>query len=63
MQTIFLLSKVGSGKNQKTFFNRQGVAFNPNRDGSINFKLDMFPGLTFQLREQTSDADEGTDGN
>ena len=58
MQTIFLLSKVGSGKVQRTFFNRQGVAFNPNKDGSVNFKLDMFPGLTFQMRENESDAKE-----
>jgi hypothetical protein len=40
----------GNGEDQKTYFNRAGVAFE-NRDGSINVKLDMFPSLTFQIRE------------
>jgi hypothetical protein len=40
----------GEGKDQKTYFNRAGVAFE-NRDGSINVKLDMFPTLTLQIRE------------
>ena len=38
------------GKEDKTYFNRAGAAFE-NRDGSINVKLDMFPDLTFQIRE------------
>ena len=41
----------GTGKDQKTYFNRAGVAFE-NRDGSLNVKLDLFPGLTFQIRDQ-----------
>lgn len=59
MYTVFLLSKVGEGKDQKTFWNRVGVAFGSNRDGSMNFKLDLFPGLTFQLRKNQ----ENTNGN
>lgn len=58
MYTVFLLNKTGEGNKQKTFFNRAGVAFDPNRDGSQNFRLDMFPNLTFQIRENKSDADE-----
>jgi hypothetical protein len=38
------------GKGDKTYFNRAGVAFE-NSDGSLNVKLDMFPDLTFQVRE------------
>jgi hypothetical protein len=50
-KTVYLLVPAkGIGEDQKTFFNRAGVAFE-NRDGSLNVKLDMFPGLTFQIRE------------
>jgi hypothetical protein len=51
MKTIYLLVKNG----EKTYFNRAGVAFAPNRDGSINLKLDMFPEVTFQIRESKAD--------
>jgi hypothetical protein len=51
-KVVFLLVPgKGTGKDQKTYFNRAGVAFE-NRDGSLNVKLDLFPGLTFQIREQ-----------
>ena len=53
--TVYLLVPAkGEGKDQKTYFNRAGVAFT-NNDGSINVKLDMFPTLTFQLREPNGD--------
>jgi len=49
--TVFLLVPgKGEGKDQKTYFNRAGVAFE-NRDGSVNVKLDLFPQVTFQIRE------------
>lgn len=49
--TVFLLVPAkGEGKDRKTYFNRCGVAF-INQDHSINVKLDMFPSLTFQVRE------------
>jgi hypothetical protein len=49
--TVFLLVPAkGEGREKKTYFNRAGVAFE-NSDGSINVKLDMFPDLTFQIRE------------
>jgi len=54
-KTVYLLVPAkGEGKDQKTYFNRAGVAFE-NRDGSINVKLDLFPGLTFQIREQPAE--------
>jgi len=50
-KTVYLLVPgKGTGKDQKTYFNRAGVAFE-NHDGSLNVKLDLFPGLTFQIRE------------
>lgn len=51
MKRIYLLVETGSGEKRKTFFKDCGIAFEPNRDNSVNFKLDLFPGLTFQMRE------------
>lgn len=48
----------GEGTEQKTYFNRAGVAFE-NRDGSVNVKLDMFPDLTFQIREPKEHDESG----
>jgi hypothetical protein len=57
-KTVYLLVPgKGEGKDQKTYFNRAGVAFE-NNDGSINVKLDMFPQLTFQIREPNEDKDK-----
>jgi hypothetical protein len=42
----------------KSYWNRAGVAFT-NKDGSINFKLDVHGDTQFQIREQK----EKTDGN
>lgn len=47
----------GEGTEQKTYFNRPGSTFE-NRDGSVNVKLDMFPELTFQVREPNEERDE-----
>jgi hypothetical protein len=35
----------------KTFFRRCGVAFT-NHDGSLNVRLDMFPGLKLHIRDE-----------
>jgi hypothetical protein len=58
MYTVYLLSKVGEGNSERTFWNRVGVAFGHNKDGSMNFKLDLFPAVTFQIRENQSDSNE-----
>jgi|GEM_PF-3156634 len=53
-KVVFLLVPgKGEGQDRKTYFNRAGVAFE-NRDGSINVKLDMFPTLTFNIRENSA---------
>jgi len=50
-KTVFLLVRgKGEGTDSKTYFNRAGVAFE-NRDGSLNVKLDIFPAVTFQIRD------------
>jgi hypothetical protein len=55
-KVVYLLVPAkGQGEDAKTYFNRAGVAFE-NRDGSLNVKLDLFPGVTFQIRDpQPSD--------
>jgi hypothetical protein len=45
-KTVYLLVEVG----EKTFWNRAGVAFE-NQDGSLNMKLDLFPDVTFNIRD------------
>jgi hypothetical protein len=45
----------------KTYFNRAGVAFE-NRDGSLNVRLDIFPALTFQIREPAEHDDDRQGG-
>ncbi|HEY6333562.1 MAG TPA: hypothetical protein VI756_29850 [Blastocatellia bacterium] len=42
--------------NDKTYWNRAGAGF-LNNDGSINIKLDMFPGLTFNLKDPKPNGD------
>jgi hypothetical protein len=52
VKTLYLLVKQGD----RTYFNRAGVGF-VNRDGSINIKIDMFPDVSFQLRDPKSEED------
>jgi hypothetical protein len=43
---VFVIEKNG----EKSYFNRCGVAF-VNKDGSLNVKLDLFPGVQLQIRD------------
>jgi hypothetical protein len=38
--------------NEKTSWERVGVCFGTNKDGSMNFELHLFPNLKFQIRER-----------
>jgi hypothetical protein len=50
-QTKFKVAYVITERNDKTYWNRIGVAFT-NKDGSINVKLDALPtGGTLQIRD------------
>jgi hypothetical protein len=53
---LYLLVEAGG----KTYWNRAGVGF-VNSDNSINLKLDMFPGLTFNLRDPKANEDSAAD--
>jgi hypothetical protein len=45
---------IQEGAGDQRFWNRCGVAF-VNRDNSLNLKLDMFPNLQLQVRDQPED--------
>ncbi len=57
MLVVYQIIKQGSGKDERTYWNRVGAAFE-NRDGSINVKLDFFPGISLQLREPNQSEPE-----
>ena len=52
MFKIFQLIPYQNGDERKTAWKEVGVGFAPNRDGSINLKLHLFPGVQFQLRKE-----------
>lgn len=52
----YLLVEKGTGENKKTYWRPLGAAY-PCRDGSINLKLDIHPGLTFNLRPPKSNGE------
>jgi hypothetical protein len=52
-----LIVSIISKRDEKTYFNRCGVGFK-NKDGSINFKLDIHGDTQFHIREAQSDAAE-----
>jgi hypothetical protein len=59
-QSKFKVAYVITERNDKTYWNRIGVAFT-NKDGSINVKLDALPtGGTLQIRdyEPREDTDD-----
>jgi hypothetical protein len=58
MYVVSIISKRGD----KTYFNRCGVGFK-NKDGSINFKLDVLGDTQLHIREASSDADEPKEKN
>lgn len=61
MYNIFVIQQ---GSDDKNYWNRCGVAFK-NKDGSLNLKLDLFPGVQFQVREKSDAAEpaqEATNG-
>jgi hypothetical protein len=45
---VYVITKHGD----KSYWNRAGAAFD-NKDGSINFKLDVHGDVQFQIREAT----------
>jgi len=52
MKDIFLIRTYGKEGEEKSEWVKAGVAFNPNKDGSINLSMYMFPDVKFQIRER-----------
>jgi len=53
---VYLIIERGLEPNRQTFWRSAGVAFIC-RDGSINLKLDIHPGLTFNIRDPKSNGE------
>lgn len=53
---VYLIIERGIEPNRQTFWRSAGVAFMC-RDGSINLKLDIHPGLTFNIRDPKSNGE------
>jgi hypothetical protein len=58
MYVVSIISK----RDDKTYFNKCGVGFE-NKDGSINFKLDLFGDTQFHIREAEKNGDKGAKKN
>lgn len=52
----YLLVEKGTDTNKRTYWRPLGAAY-PCRDGSLNLKLDIHPGLTFNLRPPKSNGE------
>ena len=50
---VYLIVERGSNGNKRTYWRTLGAAY-PCRDGSLNLKLDIHPGLTFNIRDPKS---------
>lgn len=55
-KVVYLIVERGSDTNRQTFWRVAGSAF-VCRDGSLNLKLDMHPGLKFNIREPKSNGE------
>jgi hypothetical protein len=53
---VYLLVEKGHGANKRTYWRNAGVAY-PCRDGSLNLKLDIHPGITFNIRDPKSNGE------
>ena len=61
MLNVYVIVEQG----EKTYWKPCGVAFE-NRDGSFNIKLDLFPGVTLNMKERKDSTDsdpEELEGN
>lgn len=53
---VYLIIERGLDPNRQTFWRTAGNAF-VCRDGSLNLKLDIHPGLTFNIRDPKSNGE------
>jgi hypothetical protein len=60
IKDVYIVTEREKDGEKKSYWNRCGVSFGTNNDGSIPFKLDIFPDVKFQIRERK--GSEGTNG-
>jgi hypothetical protein len=53
---VYLLVERGANSHKKTYWRPLGAAYSC-RDGSLNLKLDIHPGLTFNIRDPKSNGE------
>ena len=53
---VYLIVERGMGAGKQTFWRPLGTAYSC-RDGSLNLKLDIHPGLIFNIREPKSNGE------
>lgn len=53
---VYLILERGNPPNKQTFWKSAGTAY-PCRDGSLNIKLDIHPGLIFNARPPKSNGE------
>ena len=58
---VYLILERGTPPNKQTFWRNAGVAYEC-RDGSMNVKLDIHPGLTFNVRDPKSNGETEENG-
>ncbi len=58
---VYLIIERGLPPNKQTFWRNAGVAYEC-RDGSMNVKLDIHPGLTFNIRDPKSNGEQEENG-
>jgi hypothetical protein len=55
-KVVYLIVEKGIGPSKQTYWRPAGVAY-PCRDGSFNLKLDIHPGLIFNIRDPKSNGE------
>jgi len=55
-KVVYLIIERGMPPNKQTFWRPAGMAYEC-RDGSLNLKLDIHPGLTFNIRDPKSNGE------
>ena len=55
-KVVYLIIERGMLPNKQTFWRPAGMAYEC-RDGSLNLKLDIHPGLTFNCRDPKSNGE------
>ncbi len=63
MKDLFMIRNFEVNGKEVSEWCKAGVAFNRNKDGSVNLQLYMFPDVKFQLREKTKKEDRENKSN